>query len=79
MSLSFKATNNEVEYEAMLTGLCLALALGAKWVRINSDSQLVVRPVRGEYEAKDEQMKWYHALIVREKSWFKHFVMQQVS
>lgn len=38
----FKATNNEAEYESMITGLCLARELGAKKIRVKSDSQLVV-------------------------------------
>lgn len=38
----FKETNNDAEYEAILIGLCLAHALGAKMVKVNNDSQLVV-------------------------------------
>lgn len=30
----FKVTNNEVEYEAMITGLCLAHTLGARRVKV---------------------------------------------
>ena len=36
--LQFPATNNEVEYEALLTGLSLAKALGAKSLIIQADS-----------------------------------------
>lgn len=53
----FKATNNEAKYEALLTGLRLARALEAKQVRVNSDSQLVVGKILGEYEVWDEWMK----------------------
>lgn len=42
IKFGFKATNNEVEYEAMLARLRLAPALGAKRVRVNNNSQLVV-------------------------------------
>lgn len=45
IKFGFKATNNEVEYEAMLTRLRLVHALGAKRVRVNNDSQLVVGQV----------------------------------
>lgn len=34
----FKATNNEAEYEALLTGLWLARALRARQVIVKSDS-----------------------------------------
>ncbi|RVW91964.1 hypothetical protein CK203_030150 [Vitis vinifera] len=41
--LGFSASNNEAEYEAILSGLDLALALSVSKLRIYSDSQLVVR------------------------------------
>lgn len=53
----FKATNNEIEYESMIIGLYLTHALEAKRVNVNSDSQLVVGQVQGEYRANDGQMK----------------------
>ncbi|KAL6350659.1 hypothetical protein AAG906_028110 [Vitis piasezkii] len=44
--LGFSTSNNEAEYEAILSGLDLALALSVSKLRIYSDSQLVVRHVR---------------------------------
>lgn len=41
----FKTTNNEIEYEALITGLTLAKELGVKLLQINSDSQLIVNQV----------------------------------
>ncbi|RVW70224.1 hypothetical protein CK203_051479 [Vitis vinifera] len=55
------ASNNEAEYEAILSGLDLALALSVSKLRIYSDSQLVVRHVQKEYEAKDSRMARYLA------------------
>lgn len=69
----FKTTNNEVEYEVMLTRLCLSYTLEAKQVRVNSNYQLMVGLLQGEYEAKDERIKQYHTLVVKEKSRFEHF------
>ena len=43
--LGFKASNNEVEYEALLAGLKAVLGMGAREVEIHSDSQLVVSQV----------------------------------
>ena len=40
--LGFKASNNEVEYEALFTGLRAILNLGAWEVEVYSDSRLVV-------------------------------------
>ncbi|RVX16026.1 hypothetical protein CK203_005787 [Vitis vinifera] len=53
------ASNNEVEYEVILSGLDLALALSVSKLRVYSDSQLVVRHVQKEYEAKDARMARY--------------------
>ena len=52
--LQFPATNNEVEYEALLTGLSLAKALGAKNLIVQADSQLIIGQVKGDYEAKKD-------------------------
>ena len=43
--LGFPASNNEAEYEAILSGLDLALALSVSKLRVYCDSQLVVRHV----------------------------------
>ena len=53
VQVKFLATNNEVEYEAILMGLRIARALGAKNISLRSDSQLVVGQVRGDFEAKE--------------------------
>ncbi|RVW50665.1 Transposon Ty3-I Gag-Pol polyprotein [Vitis vinifera] len=52
-------SNNEAEYEVILSGLDLALALSVSKLRVYSDSQLVVRHVQNEYEAKDARMARY--------------------
>jgi ribonuclease HI len=51
------ATNNVAEYEALLLGLEALLQLGKKRIRIQSDSQLLVRQLNGEYRVKDEKLK----------------------
>ncbi|RVW95436.1 hypothetical protein CK203_028714 [Vitis vinifera] len=58
-SNQFPASNNEAEYEVILSGLDLALALSVSKLRVYSDSQLVVRHVQKEYEAKDARMARY--------------------
>lgn len=54
--LGFKASNNEVEYEALLARLRAVFNLGAQEVEIYLDSQLVVNQVQGSLEAKDSRM-----------------------
>ena len=57
--LIFPATNNEAEYEGILTGLRLGKALEVKNLLIQSDSKLMVKQIKGEYEAKEERMQKY--------------------
>jgi ribonuclease HI len=51
------ATNNVAEYEALLMGLEALAKSGKKRIRVQSDSQLLVRQLNGEYRVKDEKLK----------------------
>ena len=44
------------EYEGVLTRLRVEKALGAKNLLLQSDSKLVIRQIKEEYEAKEERM-----------------------
>ena len=59
VQLQFPATNNETEYEAILTGLRVEKALGARNILLKSDSKLVIGQIKGEYEAKEDRMQKY--------------------
>jgi dinuclear metal center YbgI/SA1388 family protein len=50
-------TNNVAEYQALLTGLELAEAEGAEELEILSDSELLVKQVRGDYRVRNEGLK----------------------
>ena len=56
LRLDFSATNNEVEYEALLIGMAMVQRMGGKLIKLFSDSRLVVGQVKGEFEAKDGRM-----------------------
>jgi len=51
------ATNNVAEYSAMLAGLESAIALGVTELEVVSDSELMVKQMRGEYKVKNEALK----------------------
>jgi ribonuclease HI len=52
-----EATNNVAEYRALLAGLEKALELGVDEVEVVSDSELVVKQMRGEYKVKNEALR----------------------
>ncbi|RVW68609.1 hypothetical protein CK203_058859 [Vitis vinifera] len=76
--LGFSASNNEAEYEAILSGLDLALALSVSKLRIYSDSQLVVRHVQKEYEAKDSRMARYLAKVRSTLQQFTEWTIEKI-
>lgn len=51
--LQFPVTNNDAEYEAILTGLRVVKVLGAKIALLKRDSKLVIGQVNEEFEAKE--------------------------
>jgi ribonuclease HI len=56
-----EATNNVAEYRALLLGLEEAARLGASVVELRSDSQLLVRQMRGEYRVRNAVLQELHA------------------
>ncbi len=55
------ATNNVAEYKGLLAALDWAEASGHRQVHIRSDSELLVRQMRGEYRVKNAGLQPLHA------------------
>ena len=51
------ATNNVAEYSALVAGLAKAAELAIPEVEVVSDSELLVKQMRGEYRIKNEALK----------------------
>ncbi|MDQ4030264.1 MAG: ribonuclease HI family protein [Actinomycetota bacterium] len=51
------ATNNVAEYRALVEGLRKAGELGVTELEVVSDSELVVKQMRGEYRVKNEALR----------------------
>ena len=51
------ATNNVAEYSALIAGLEAAIALGVTELAVVSDSELMVKQMRGEYKVKNVALK----------------------
>lgn len=56
---SFKTSNDEAKYEALLVGLTLTHELKVQHLKALSNSQLVIGQVCGEYKAKTPTMEKY--------------------
>jgi ribonuclease HI len=54
------ATNNIAEYRAFLRGLQEAERLGARSVRVQSDSELLVRQLTGQYKVRSDAIAPLH-------------------
>jgi ribonuclease HI len=51
------ATNNVAEYRALIAGLEKAVELGVDELEVISDSELLVKQMRGEYKVKNEALR----------------------
>jgi probable phosphoglycerate mutase len=52
-----RATNNVAEYRGLIAGLEKAIELGLVNLTVVSDSELVVKQMRGEYRVKNEALR----------------------
>jgi ribonuclease HI len=51
------ATNNVAEYSALVAGLRKAIEAGVDTLEVVSDSELLVKQMRGEYRVKNEALR----------------------
>ena len=51
------ATNNVAEYRALVAGLAKALEAGVRELEVVSDSELLVKQMRGEYRVKNAALR----------------------
>ena len=52
-----RATNNVAEYSALVAGLRRASDLGVAALEVRSDSELMVKQMRGEYRVKNKELQ----------------------
>jgi ribonuclease HI len=59
LRLHFPASNNVVEYEALVNGLRIAIELGVRRLDARGDSQLVIDQVMKNSHSRDQKMEAY--------------------
>ncbi|NQT48060.1 MAG: ribonuclease HI family protein [Chloroflexi bacterium] len=52
-----ETTNNQAEYKALIMGIREAALLGAEYIDMKSDSELLVEQVRGNYKVRNANLK----------------------
>ena len=72
--LGFSASNNEAEYEAILSELDLALALSVSKLRVYNNSQ----HVQEEYGVKDERMARYLTKVRDTLQWLSEWTIEKI-
>lgn len=69
-----RQTNNFAEYQALIASLEYAIAHGHKALKVISDSELVVRQVKGIYRVKEPTLRDLHARVkdlISQLEWFQ--------
>jgi ribonuclease HI len=79
LTLSFSVTNNTAEYGAFLAGLRTAQDMGARKVKIFTDSQLVASQVTGEFQVKEDHLQKYVQLVLKKMKEFETVDVTHVS
>jgi ribonuclease HI len=78
LKFNFPTTNNEAEYEALLSGLRIARKMGVQNIKVFVDSQLVANHINGSFEANQSSMQQYLEETRKVISEFSKFTIEQV-
>lgn len=73
-----RATNNQAEYRAIIAALEEALPLDADKVELNSDSELVVRQIKGQYRVRKEALRPLYERVKQLQGSLKGFKIKHV-
>jgi len=73
-----RTTNNQAEYRAIVAALEEAIRLGARQVELNSDSELVVRQIKGEYRVRKATLKPLYQQVKQLQSRLESFTINHI-
>jgi len=71
-------TNNFAEYSALLAALEFALAKGHRSLRVISDSELMVKQIKGQYRVNSPELRSLYEEARRRIAQLDHFQIQHV-
>jgi ribonuclease HI len=78
-----EATNNQAEYDALLHALELAAEYGFSEVEVRSDSELLVKQVRGQWDTNDPDLRERRVrareLLTRFSDWSLSHVPREIN
>ncbi|KAJ1700975.1 hypothetical protein LUZ63_000754 [Rhynchospora breviuscula] len=78
-ALTEPCTNNEAEYEALITGLETAASMGIKRLRVYGDSQLILNQVSSKYQIVKLELIKYHEKARELIAQFSQVMLEKVS
>ncbi len=73
-----KRTNNFAEYSALLASLDFAITQGHPSLRVISDSELMVKQIKGQYRVNSPELRPLYEEAKRRIAQLKHFQIQHV-
>lgn len=73
-----RQTNNVAEYYALLAALDYAVGHGIRALRIRSDSELLVRQMKGRYKVKSADLKPLHERALKLARQLEYFVIEHI-
>ena len=73
-----RATNNVAEYHGLIAALDAAQQRGIARLRVESDSELLVRQIEGRYKVKSADLKPLYERAVKLARGFEHFEIAHV-
>lgn len=71
-------TNNEAEYQGLLHALDVAQSMGLESIHIRSDSELMVKQIKGEYKVRAENLQPLFATARQRLSGFQKWTIEHV-
>jgi ribonuclease HI len=79
LQIHYKASNNSIEYEALIHGLCIAVSLGIKRLIAYGDSKVIIDQVNKACDVKKETMNAYYTEVRKLEDHFKGLEFHHLS